>query len=68
MKQWFFKITEYADELLEEIDGLEWPEKIKTMQKNWIGRSTGAEIEFKTTTEDTILVFTFYIKILLYHR
>ncbi len=46
MKQWFFKITEYADELLDEIDNLEWPEKIKTMQKNWIGRSVGAEIEF----------------------
>ncbi len=46
MKQWFFKITEYADELLDEIDALEWPEKIKTMQKNWIGRSVGAEIRF----------------------
>ena len=46
MKQWFFKITEYADELLDEINNLEWPEKIKTMQKNWIGRSVGAEIEF----------------------
>lgn len=46
MKQWFFKITAYADELLNDIDSLEWPEKIKTMQKNWIGRSVGAEIEF----------------------
>ena len=46
MKQWFFKITEYADELLEDIDALDWPEKIKTMQRNWIGRSSGAEIEF----------------------
>lgn len=46
MKQWFFKITDYADELLEGIDALEWPEKIKTMQKNWIGRSEGAEIDF----------------------
>ena len=46
MKQWFFKITEYADELLDEINNLEWPEKIKTMQKNWIGRSVGALIEF----------------------
>lgn len=46
MKQWFFKITAYADELLEGIDALDWPEKIKTMQKNWIGRSEGAEIEF----------------------
>ncbi|MBQ3352821.1 leucine--tRNA ligase [Candidatus Saccharibacteria bacterium] len=47
MKQWFFKITEYADELLDEIDALDWPDKIKTMQKNWIGRSVGAEIEFE---------------------
>ena len=46
MKQWFFKITEYADELLNEIDSLDWPEKIKTAQKNWIGRSEGAEIRF----------------------
>ena len=47
MKQWFFKITEYADELLDNIDSLNWPDKIKTMQKNWIGRSVGAEIDFK---------------------
>ena len=46
MKQWFFKITAYADELLDEIDALDWPDKIKTMQKNWIGRSEGAEIDF----------------------
>ena len=50
MKQWFFKITEYADELLSEIDNLEWPERIKTMQKNWIGRSVGAEIQFELLT------------------
>ncbi len=47
MKQWFFKITDYADELLDSIDEVEWPEKIKIMQKNWIGRSTGAEISFE---------------------
>ncbi len=46
MKQWFFKITEYADELLDTIDEVEWPEKIKIMQKNWIGRSLGAEVRF----------------------
>ena len=46
MKQWFFKITDYADELLDSLDEVEWPEKIKTMQKNWIGRSEGAEIDF----------------------
>ena len=70
MKQWFFKITAYADELLDEIDSLDWPEKIKTMQKNWIGRSTGAEIDFKTdfgkitvftTRPDTILGATFLV-------
>ncbi|MBR2994018.1 leucine--tRNA ligase [Candidatus Saccharibacteria bacterium] len=72
MKQWFFKITEYADELLEEIDNLEWPDKIKTMQKNWIGRSVGAEIDFKveggaphitvfTTRPDTIYGATFLV-------
>ena len=58
MKQWFFKITEYADELLEDIDALEWPEKIKTMQKNWIGRSAGAEIDFETEDNTRITVFT----------
>lgn len=47
MKQWFFKITDYADELLDDIDQLDWPEKIKTMQKNWIGRSEGAEVKFE---------------------
>ena len=47
MKQWFFKITDYADELLADIDELNWPDKIKTMQRNWIGRSEGAEIEFE---------------------
>lgn len=47
MKQWFFKIIDYADELLASLDEVEWPEKIKTMQKNWIGRSEGAEIDFR---------------------
>ena len=47
MTQWFFKITAYADELLADIDELDWPEKIKTMQRNWIGKSEGAEIEFE---------------------
>ena len=59
MKQWFFKITAYADELLEEIDSLDWPEKIKTMQKNWIGRSEGAELDFCIKNSDAkIRVFT----------
>ena len=47
MTQWFFKITAYADELLADIDELDWPEKIKTMQRNWIGKSEGSEIEFE---------------------
>ncbi len=46
IKQWFFKITDYADALLEEIPALNWPNKIKTAQENWIGRSEGAEIGF----------------------
>lgn len=46
MKQWFFKITNYADALLDEIEDLDWPQKIKTAQTNWIGKSVGAEIEF----------------------
>lgn len=46
LKQWFFKITEYADEILEATDDLDWTESVKTMQKNWIGRSVGAEVEF----------------------
>ena len=59
MKQWFFKITAYADELLEDIDHVEWPEKIKTAQKNWIGRSEGAEITFKIKDhKETLTVFT----------
>ncbi len=43
MEQWFYKITEYAQELLEDIDDLDWPERVKIMQRNWIGRSEGAE-------------------------
>ncbi len=59
MKQWFFKITAYADELLDEIDNLDWPDKIKTMQKNWIGRSEGAEIDFEIKDhKETVRVFT----------
>jgi leucyl-tRNA synthetase len=59
MKQWFFKITDYADALLDEIPDLDWPEKIKTAQKNWIGRSEGAEIDFKVEHNDeAITVFS----------
>lgn len=59
MKQWFFKITAYADALLEEIPSLDWPAKIKTAQTNWIGRSQGAEVEFKLDdSSDIVTVFT----------
>lgn len=72
VKQWFFKITDYADELLEAIDGLDWSESVKLAQKNWIGKSTGAEVEFKvkdsnekikvfTTAHDTIYGVTFIV-------
>ena len=46
LKQWFFKITDYADRLAEDLDDLDWSDAIKNMQRNWIGRSTGAEVEF----------------------
>jgi leucyl-tRNA synthetase len=59
MKQWFFKITDYADALLDEIPDLEWPNKVKVAQTNWIGKSEGAEIEFKVDgSEKNIIVFT----------
>lgn len=59
MKQWVLKITEYADRLLEDLDDLDWPESIKDMQRNWIGRSEGARVSFKVEGEnDTIDVFT----------
>lgn len=55
MKQWFFKITEYADSLLDEIEDLNWPEKIKLAQRNWIGRSVGAEIDFDIEDFDGVV-------------
>lgn len=59
MKQWFFKITDYAEALLDEIPDLNWPQKIKTAQTNWIGKSQGAEIEFKLDQRsDVITVFS----------
>lgn len=55
MNQWFFKITDYADALLEEIPELDWPQKIKTAQTNWIGRSQGAEVNFELRFENGAL-------------
>src|SRR3989338_3047996 len=72
LEQWFFKITEYADRLLNDLDKLQWPEKIKKMQENWIGKSEGVEIFFHlddsdqiipafTTRPDTIFSVTFIV-------
>ena len=70
LEQWFIKTTDYAEELLKDIDKLEWPHRIKTMQKNWIGKSEGSEILFSingeqwkvfTTRPDTLFGVTFLV-------
>jgi leucyl-tRNA synthetase len=72
MEQWFFKITAYADQLLEDLALIDWPERTKTIQRNWIGRSEGAEVLFRleeldldipvfTTRPDTLFGATFFI-------
>lgn len=59
MKQWFFKITDYADALLDEIEDLDWPQKIKSAQTNWIGKSVGAEISFAIeNSSEKVTVFS----------
>ncbi|HHB6167858.1 TPA: leucine--tRNA ligase [Staphylococcus aureus] len=59
MKQWVLKITEYADQLLADLDDLDWPESLKDMQRNWIGRSEGAKVSFDVdNTEGKVEVFT----------
>jgi leucyl-tRNA synthetase len=59
LKQWFFKITEYADRLLEDLDDLDWTDSVKAMQRNWIGRSKGAEVDFKIqNTDEKLRIFT----------
>jgi leucyl-tRNA synthetase len=55
---WYFRITEYADDLLASLDQIEWPERIKTIQRNWIGRSEGCQIDFRTKTGQVISIFT----------
>mgnify|MGYP003963074753 FL=1 len=70
LNQWFIKTTDYADELLDKIDDLDWPDRIKSMQKNWIGKSYGTEINFEingktwpifTTRPDTVFGVTFMV-------
>ncbi|MAF59485.1 MAG: leucine--tRNA ligase [Candidatus Pacebacteria bacterium] len=59
LEQWFIRITDYADRLVDDLEVLEWPEQIKESQRNWIGRKSGAEIDFKVTgTSEKIKVFT----------
>ncbi len=72
LEQWFFKITDYADRLLEDLETIEWPRHVVTMQENWIGRSEGAEVIFRceelgtdypvfTTRPDTLFGATFFV-------
>ena len=72
MEQWFFRITDYAQALLDDLDSVDWPESIKARQRNWIGRSEGAEILFRieewdedvavfTTRPDTLYGATFFV-------
>jgi leucyl-tRNA synthetase len=72
LEQWFFRITDYAERLLEDLDDIRWPEHVKSMQRNWIGRSTGAEVTFRcqelgidypvfTTRPDTLFGATFFV-------
>jgi leucyl-tRNA synthetase len=72
LEQWFLRITDYAERLLSDLEGIEWPEHVKTMQRNWIGRSEGAEVIFRceelgidypvfTTRPDTLFGATFFV-------
>jgi len=72
LEQWFFRTTDYADRLLDDLDGIDWPEHVKSMQRNWIGRSEGAEVTFCceqlgldyavfTTRPDTLFGATFFV-------
>jgi leucyl-tRNA synthetase len=72
LEQWFLRITDYAERLLNDLDEIDWPEHVKTMQRNWIGRSEGAEVTFRcealeidypvfTTRPDTLFGATFFV-------
>ncbi|HEV7495367.1 leucine--tRNA ligase [Baekduia sp.] len=72
LEQWFFRITDYADQLVDDLENIAWPEHVKTMQRNWIGRSEGAEVTFRcdeldidypvfTTRPDTLFGATFFV-------
>ena len=56
--QWMLKITEYAQRLIDDLELVDYPERVKTQQKNWIGRSTGAEVDFTTSAGDTLTIYT----------
>ncbi len=56
--QWMLKITEYADRLINDLDLVDYPDRVKAQQKNWIGRSTGAEVDFTTSTGDKLTIYT----------
>jgi leucyl-tRNA synthetase len=58
LEQWYFRITDYAEELLRDAESLDWPERVQTMQRNWIGRSEGARLRFTLETGDVLEVFT----------
>src|SRR5690606_3281540 len=58
LRQWMMRITAYSDRLLDDLDLLDWPEKVKTMQRNWIGRSRGAQVRFSAPGVGDIEVFT----------